>query len=381
MLFTAIDLRSFVARDCRWPAPVICRALPRSRRRAKQKYDATYGADRPALPSGIEEQAEFFFDCNELGTVYLRTYIDNDAFAGPPNAGHIAIADLLLVGGIQTAASTNVDTMIETAGMMLFGRIGAGIDGITVAALPPHRAPLLKIHGCWGIDPTTTVWTARQLLVEPIASRISSSETWLSVRLLDRDLVIVGYWTDWDYLNDVLARALGQVRPARVIVVDPSESATLAAKAPTLFALGQRATTAFLHVQTSGDIFLDRLRLSFSRSFVRRVLHSGRESFRETKGADPDAALTEAPVMDSTTLWQVRRDLEGCPPNEPARQRVPPEEPLLGLTILQLRARGAVAEGPFWPGWASRAGSAHSEPSDTSSRSSLRARNRASDRS
>ena len=207
-------------------------------RRAKQKYDATYGADRPALPSGIEEQAEFFFDCNELGTVYLRTYIDNDAFAGPPNAGHIAIADLLLVGGIQTAASTNVDTMIETAGMMLFGRIGAGIDGITVAALPPHRAPLLKIHGCWGIDPTTTVWTARQLLVEPIASRISSSETWLSVRLLDRDLVIVGYWTDWDYLNDVLARALGQVRPARVIVVDPSESATLAAKAPTFSRLG-----------------------------------------------------------------------------------------------------------------------------------------------
>ena len=123
-----------------------------------------------------------------------------------------AIADLLLVGGIQTAASTNVDTMIETAGMMLFGRIGAGIDGITVAALPPHRAPLLKIAvlgdrpDSYGVDSETTSCRADCQVA-------SLQQDWLSVRLLDRDLVIVGYSTDWDYLNDVLARALARLDP------------------------------------------------------------------------------------------------------------------------------------------------------------------------
>jgi hypothetical protein len=52
--------------------------------------------------------------------------------------------------------------------------------------------------------------------------------------------------------------------------------------------------------------------------------------------------------MDVDDLWRARRDLEGRRPNDPARDRAPPEEPALGLTILQLRARGAVPEGPYW---------------------------------
>lgn len=51
--------------------------------RAKQKYDAKFGSLRPPLASGIEEQAEFFFERNELATVYFRTLVDPHTFAGP----------------------------------------------------------------------------------------------------------------------------------------------------------------------------------------------------------------------------------------------------------------------------------------------------------
>jgi hypothetical protein len=167
---------------------------------AKKNYDALYGATRDPLPTEIEEQAEFFFERGELGTVYLRTLIDKDAFAGPPNTGHEAVADLLLVRGIETAISTNVDTMIETAGQMLFGQIGVGIDRDMVARLLPGVSPLLKLHGCWMIDPPNTIWAPTQLAADPVMSRVRDSAEWLKVRLFDRDLVIVGYFTDWDYL-------------------------------------------------------------------------------------------------------------------------------------------------------------------------------------
>jgi SIR2-like domain len=315
---------------------------------AKETYDAQYGGTRPPLPAGIEDQAEYFFKRGELATVYFRSLIDFNAFAGPPNPGHFGVADLLLTRGIQTAVTTNVDVLIETAGQLLFGQIGAGIDGATVATLPPDRAPLLKLHGCRTRDPDNMVWASGQLAVEPVASRIASIDQWLRGRLLDRDLIIVGYWTDWDYLNDVLAATLGAARPARVIVVNPADGATFQDKAPALYSLGQRATGQFNHVARSGSEFLDALRLEFSKSFVRRVLHAGANEFFAQTGAHPSAVLTEPPPLTNDILWSVRRDLEGRMPLEPARERNPANEPLLGLTILQLRAIGAVADGSYW---------------------------------
>jgi hypothetical protein len=315
---------------------------------AKQKYDAMYGAARAPLAEGVEDQAEFFFQRGELATVYFRTLVDQNAFAGQPNPGHFAIADLLLVRAIQTGVTTNVDTLVETAGQLLLGEIGAGIDGHGVAALSPDVSPLLKLHGCRMRDFGNMVWAPGQLGVDPVASRIANSTLWLNARLLDRDLLIVGYWTDWDYLNAILTATLGAVTPARVIVVDPADGAMFAAKAPALFALGQRASTTFQHVRASGSDFVDSLRREFSRSFVRRVLHSGAADFVAQTGANPDPAWMEPPDLDNTMLWQVRRDLEGRIPNEPARERNPAPETLVGLTLLQLQAAGALADGAHW---------------------------------
>jgi hypothetical protein len=39
-----------------------------------------------------------------------------------------------------------------------------------------------------------------------------------------KDLLIVGFWTDWGYLNDVLAEALNAIPFGSVTVVDPDTS-------------------------------------------------------------------------------------------------------------------------------------------------------------
>jgi hypothetical protein len=316
--------------------------------RAKAKYDALYGASRPALPDSVDDQAEFFFQGGQLATAYFRTFIDFNAFAGQPNAGHSAVADLLLVRALKIAVTTNVDILVETAGQMLFGQIGAGVDGHAVAAFPADCSPLLKLHGCRQIDPTNMVWARGQLSVQPVSGRIQTSTQSLNVRLLDRDLLIVGYWTDWDYLNGVLAATLGAVNPVRVIVIYPAESAVFEQKAPELYALGQRATTSFHHLRVSGADFLDALRLQFAKSFVRQILHSGSAAFQDAVGSPPDNAWKEPPDATNDTLWKMRRDLEGCAPGEPAQSRTPPNEPLLGATLLQLQAGGATADGPYW---------------------------------
>lgn len=314
--------------------------------RAKKTYEAIFGP--PSLSDDIEEQAEFFYRRHELASVYLARLIDRNAFAGRPNSGHYAVADLLLSHAVQTAVTTNIDTLIETAGQDLFGHVEAGIDRGTVAALPPHQSPLLKIHGCRGIDLSTTVWAPSQLKDEPVKTRVEQAADWLKNRLLNRDLLIVGFWTDWDYLNDVLSKTLGAVAPARVIVVDPQDSSVLAGKAPALHALGLSARSEFRHVQASGADFLAGLRLAFSQSYIRRVLASGRDEFEDRKGVPPDPDWLDPPLLSNDELWSVRRDLQGCGPQEPASERDPSNEPLLGLTLILLRAAGATADGSYW---------------------------------
>ena len=119
-------------------------------------------------------------------------------------------------------------------------------------------------------------------------------------------------------------------------------------KAPALYDLGKRANAEFYHVQSSGNTFLDKVRVDFSRGFIRRILHSGRDAFTYSTGKEPKNDWLEPGSEDAQELWQLRRDLEGCNPNEPSKNRNPSEEPLVGNTILQLQACGAVPNGSYW---------------------------------
>lgn len=317
--------------------------------RAKQKYDATYGADREPLSPKIEEQAEFFFHRGELATVYLRTLIDRNVFASRPNKGHLAVADLLLVQGIQIAVTTNVDVLIERSGLDLYGNVGVALSGLEVAALPPDTSPLLKIHGCWQKDHDNTIWTAEQIAAGCCHERIVSSEECLSQRLLDKDLIILGYCTDWDYLNGVLKKVLDKVHPSKVVVVNIDDSDGFRRKAPILYDLGTSAKNGFFYVKASGEEFLDALRKAFSRTFVRLVISAGAADYEAVAGVAAPREILEPPEISNADLWSMRRDLEGCEPESPARMlSPPPREPMLGLTVLRLRASGAIADGPYW---------------------------------
>ena len=198
------------------------------------------------------------------------------------------------------------------------------------------------------MDRLTTVWAAGQVLEEPTKTRIHDCGQWLKTRLAGRDLLVVGYWTDWDYLNEVLRASFREVIPRRVIVVDTCETEKFAEKAPALYDLGNLANAEFYHVQNSGNTFLDKLRVDFSKGFIRRILYSGKSGYTDSTGIEPENVWLEPVPEDAQVLWQLRRDLEGCNPNEPSKKRNPSEEPLVGITILQLQARGAVSNGSYW---------------------------------
>jgi hypothetical protein len=308
--------------------------------RAKEKYDATHGAERPPLAVSIEEQAAFFYAEGHLADYYLRTLIGRHAFSAEPNAGHYAVADLLLTRCADIALSTNVDRLIETAGVRLGGHVENVIERDRAAAAPPDTSVLFKLHGCWDLEPDNTVWCSEQLADAPLNSRIPEAAEWLTNRLLDRDLLVVGYFTHWEHLSGVLAQALQAVHPARLVIIDPANAAWLQEKAPQFYAIGAHAQR-FCHVQETGGKFLDDLRKAFSRGYIRKVLYGGRQAYHDLVGAPPEDVWLEPENAENKDLWRVRRDLEGCMPNDPAITRAPANEPLVGLTLLQLRAAGA----------------------------------------
>lgn len=304
---------------------------------------ARYNAKVPGNPltANIEEQAEYFWNRGELATVFIRSLIDQHIFSGRPNAAHFAVADFLLTNAADFAVSANVDGMIETAGQMLLGMIESGVSANDMGAVGVGVAPLLKIHGCWARDRNNTFWTAHQLNAAPLQTRIPDAAHWAQHRLMNRDILVVGFFTDWDYLNTILADALAAVQPANVIVVDPDDAANLQAKAPNLYAVGEAAAHRFCHVQEYGDVFLRELRTHFSQSFIRQTLAGGAAPFEIANGAPPDPDLLEPQQTDPKALWRLRRDIEGCLPNRPATLREPPAEPQIGLTMLELLAAGA----------------------------------------
>jgi hypothetical protein len=301
------------------------------------------------VPDSLELQADHFIQNGRFSTYFLGRLISEDSFATKSNNGHEAIADFLLSRAVFAAVSTNVDFLIEAAGQGLFGHINGFLDGVEAANCPNDRSPLLKIHGCWTKDRNNTVWTPKQLDADPIKTRIEHSANWLNLNLRNKELLVVGFWSDWNYLNSVLSVALGAVHPSAITIIDPSETSALKQKAPELCAIGIGNNISFKHVQGCGATFLDELRNSFSRKFFRKAVNQGRNSFIHTTGLQYEESWLDLPAhTDSHSLHMIRRDIEGREPNEPARLSEPENNTLVGLTISQLQAKGAVLNGAYW---------------------------------
>jgi hypothetical protein len=132
-----------------------------------------------------------------------------------------------------------------------------------------RQGPLLKFHGCSHRDRLSTVWAPSQLAVQIIAARIEKSKTWMAANLRQKDLLVVGFWSDWDYLNAIIGSALADVQPLSVTVVDLSPADVLEQKAPDLWQIAHAQNVMFEHVQESAADVLDELRRAFSTSYLR----------------------------------------------------------------------------------------------------------------
>ena len=295
----------------------------------------------PALREDLEGLARYFVSLGSLQTVFVERLVPWESFMRPPNPGHAAIADFLITRAAASALSANFDFLIERRAWDYWEDFYASLDGDEAMVRTNSHSPLLKFHGCAHRDRGATLWTKAQLADPIIMERIAKSRVWMAANLREKDLLVIGFWSDWAYFNDIIGEALREVRPLSITIADPAPAEVLETKAPQLWALAHQPHVTFTHVPCSGSELLDALRRAFSRGYLRKLLHAGRPAFENEIKAPCDPAWLEVPNLDSEDLYSLRRDAEGVPATMPARRKEPNGCEVLGLFHLLLRRAGA----------------------------------------
>lgn len=293
------------------------------------------------LRHDLEALAEHFVGLNSLKTVFIENIVPWAEFERPPNPGHAAIADFLITKNVVAGLSGNYDKLIERCAWNYGADFVGSLDGDEATVANYKQAPLLKFHGCGHRDRSSTVWAGSQLEDLNIASRIEKSKVWMAANLRQKDLLVVGFWSDWDYLNQIVDGAIKSLDPLSVTVIDPSPTESLQAKAPGLWAIAHQPHVNFSHIQESGADALDQLRRAFSESYVRQVLAAGKAIFEAKTGAPCDPAWLTVSGLDGEALYDWRRDAEGVPDGKPAMSKSPQNVEVLGYFHLLLRRAGA----------------------------------------
>jgi hypothetical protein len=164
----------------------------------KDKYEREIGAKLPDnLATDLEAQAEHFAANDQLVQTFIRRLIPRGPFRLDPNPGHFAIADFLSSEVVDFVLSTNVDRLVEVAAEDL-GEPQAyvALDGLEANLARAHGAHI-KLHGCLHRDEANTIWCKSQLDKEPVRERLTQLQTWIQARLRGRDVVFLGFWSDW----------------------------------------------------------------------------------------------------------------------------------------------------------------------------------------
>lgn len=320
-------------------------SLPSAKRVAERCFDEYQSRINPnidpALRQNLEALAEHFVGLNTLRT-FIESVVPWTEFIRPSNPGHAAIADFLIIRAAAAGLSSNYDTLIEACARTYGADFRAALDGDQATARAHTQSPLLKFHGCENLDRSNTVWAPSQLSDPVVSARIEKCKIWMAAHLRQKDLLVVGFWSDWGYLNAVIQGALQGLDPVSVTVIDLSDATALESKAPALWQLAHQANVTFSHVQESGADALDELRRAFSENYLRQVLAAGRAAFERVTGAQCDPALLDVTTLDSESLYGWRRDAEGVPAGKPAQERRPTAGEQLGCFHLLLRRAGAV---------------------------------------
>jgi predicted outer membrane lipoprotein len=324
------------------PAPSF---LPSAARVAEICYNKWIANE--ALPAGfkydVDGLAGHFHATNDFESIFIPL-VPWDELSGAPNKGHAAVADMLVSRAAHAALSANFDTMIERWAEQHKVAMQGALTGQEATNFAAHYGPLLKFHGCMQRGRQSTLWTKAQLAEPAVQARIQSCSHWMNLHLPGRHLIVVGFWTDWGYLNDVLADAFAVANALSVTVVDPTPSGVLEAKAPELWDKLTTLSAVFEHVQESGDEVLDDLRVAYSRSWARKFYALGQPLAAA-------AGIAHSPTPDALTseeLYDLRRDVEGIPYTRAAMLNAPPAAAAeAAFAHIELSNDGAIQAGAW----------------------------------
>ena len=320
--------------------------LPSAQNVAERCFDKYQMESDPDCDTGLRSDlkalAEHFTGLGSLKSVFIECLVPWTDFVRPYNAGHAAVADFLIIHAAAAGISSNYDSLIERCAWDYGSDFRVSLDGDEAIIHKTHQGPLLKFHGCSNRDRSSTIWALSQLTDPVIAERIRKSKTWMAANLRQKDLLIVGFWSDWEYLNAIIGSALVDVNPLSVTVIDPSPTYKLQFKAPELWQIAHSENVTFEHVQESAADALDELRRAFSMNYLRQVLNAGRGALEQTTGASLNSDWLRVESFDSETFYDWRRDAEGVPASKPATQVRPSNGEALGFFHQLLRQAGAI---------------------------------------
>ena len=300
------------------PEPSYLMSAVQVSRTCYDKYLPTMELPAP-MRDNVEQLAEHFYNSGEFESVFLGTLVPWNDLVGQPNNGHAAVADFLVCKAVEGALSANFDPLIEHWASYRKIAMSGALTGQEAATFGRDAGPLVKFHGCLIRDRNKTLWAQAQLAEHTIGDRIASCSQWMELTLPGKDLLVVGFWTDWGYLNDVLANALNVNPFGSVTVVDPKSSADLQAAAPTLWARLTGGTALFQHVQASGADALEELRAAFSKVWAKKFYALGK-TMLEADGKNYSAI---DPVMSCEEFYSFRQDAEGIPYHRAATRKAP----------------------------------------------------------
>ena len=296
----------------------------------------------PAIRHDLEAIAEYFHQSGSLVTYFIRKLLPWNEFSRPANDGHKALADLLVCRAIFAALSTNYDDLIEKQARRNGADLQVSLDGDEANIHSGNHSPLLKFHGCMFRDRDHTVWTESQLTSdEVIAGRLTKSQRWMDANLREKDFLVVGFWSDWSYLNNVLGMAFENVTPLTMTVVDLADARALEEKAPDLWNKAHSDEVDFYHVQESGSDFLNELSTEFSKMYLRKLIAQGTGAIYNEFGINAEAEWMAMPEMTSEDYFRWRRDAEGLGRGSAPKRKSPEENEVLGFFHLLLRKEGA----------------------------------------
>ncbi|HVL69394.1 MAG TPA: hypothetical protein VM364_19205 [Vicinamibacterales bacterium] len=330
------------------PAPSNLMSAVRVARTCYDKYAPTEVLPVP-LRDDPDALAAHFYTSGQFTSVFIGNLVPWNDLTGSPNAGHAAVSDFLITRAAHGALSANFDTLIENWAAENKVLMRGALDGHEAIAFAQSTSPLLKFHGCLVRAQPQTLWTQQQLQDPLIQQRIDSCSAWMNLNLPGKDLLVVGFWSDWGYLNQILANALTGPAAGSVTVVDPLDQAELQVKAPVLWGTLTGLSAQFQHVQASGNDVLEELRIGFSKVWLRKFFQLGKPLIEAQGASCSSDALEPGAELGCDDLYNLRRDAEGVPYHRAAQKKEPaPDAAQAAYTHLLLLGANASRKGSWY---------------------------------